>query len=98
MDDWIIDWTQAADHMWSRHQIPLSWAQEALRDHRNVVLDPDPASNTGTSVRVLGYSARAGTVLVVIIVKNGTQRIAATAWPANRTQARRYWEGTSAHD
>ncbi len=39
-----------------RHRIMIDWAKEAWDDLNRVVIDPDPASQSGDSVRVIGYS------------------------------------------
>ena len=43
-------------------------ATEALADPDALLFDPDPKSRSGRGARLLGYSATAGTVLVVILV------------------------------
>jgi len=45
------------------------WADEAVTDAHAVWLEPDPASRSGLSVRVIGYSASARTLLTVILVR-----------------------------
>ena len=90
-----IDWTFAEEHMWSSHMVVLPWAIEAVRDKRSVVFEPDPASHSGTSMRVLGFSPSAGRVLAVIIVRYEGRLLAASAWSANATQTRHYWKERS---
>ena len=63
-----VDWSKRAEYVRSRHGIDPRWADEAVDDAHAVWLDPDPASRSGRSVRVVGYSAGAGTVLTVILV------------------------------
>ena len=94
MDAQSIDWSLAVEHMWSRHLILLTWAQEAVRDANRVILNPDPASRSGTSIRVIGYSPGADVVLVVIIVELQGRLFAASAWRANKSQERRYRKGS----
>jgi hypothetical protein len=55
-----------------------------------VVDSPDPASKSGLSDRLVGYSASAHMVIVVIYLRDGL--IGVNAWKANATQAGRYWE------
>lgn len=93
MDARRIDWSFAGEHMWSRHLILTSWAQEAVRDRCRLILDPDPASCSGASMRIIGYSPGADMVLVVIIVKFQRRYFAASAWRANESQTRHYREG-----
>jgi hypothetical protein len=52
---------------------------------------PDPASKSGLSDRLVGYSLSARMVIVVIYLRDDL--IGLDAWKANETQARRYWEG-----
>lgn len=63
-----VDWTHGADHMWSKHQVSVVEATEALTDVDAQLFDPDHKSKSGISARVLGYSPTAAAVLVVILV------------------------------
>lgn len=78
-----------------RHRVLPSWAQEAWEDPTALVVDPDPASRSGRSIRVIGYSPGARAVLVLVLVKDADQLIAASAWRANASHRRRYTEGMS---
>jgi len=60
---------------------------------------PDPASRSGKTDRLVGYSPTARAVIVVIYLRE--ELIGVNAWKANETQARgsanetqvrRYWE------
>ena len=93
MDERNIDWSFAVEHMWSRHLILLTWAQEAVRDINRLTLNPDPASRSGSSIRIIGYSRGADMVLAVIIVEFHGRYFAASAWKANESQARHYRQG-----
>lgn len=62
-------------------------AIEATLDPRGLVAR-DPKSRTGGAIRVIGYSATAGRVLVVVLLPHehpprGLWHVA-TAWPADR--------------
>jgi hypothetical protein len=48
--------------------VEVEWANEAVRDAHAVWLVPDPASRSGHSVRVIGYSDSAGAVITVVLV------------------------------
>lgn len=63
-----MDWSRRADYIAARHGIAVLWADEAVNDAHAVWQVPDPASRSGLSVRVIGYSASAGAVLTVIVV------------------------------
>jgi hypothetical protein len=52
---------------------------------------PDPASKSGRTDRLVGYSPAARLVIVVIYLRD--RLIGVNAWKATPTQARRYWEG-----
>ena len=78
--------------MWLHHRVLLSWAQQAWEDPAALVADPDPASHSGRSIRVIGYSPGARAVLVLILVKDEGRLVAASAWRANASHQRRYVE------
>lgn len=63
-----VDWSHRAEYIRSRHGVHPTWANEAVDDDHAVWLRPDPASRSGHSVRVLGYSTSAQAVLTVILV------------------------------
>ena len=63
-----VDWSKRAEYIRSRHGVDPAWADEAVQDDHAVWLRPDPASRSGRSVRVIGYSGSAGSVLTVILV------------------------------
>ena len=67
------------------HGISVEQAEEALADERRVVFEPDYASRSGQSVRVIGYSATASAVLTVIVVTDETgKEWGGSGWPANK--------------
>jgi hypothetical protein len=70
--------------------IDPAWADEAFADDGALVDSPDPASRSGQTDRLVGYSPSARMVIVVIYLREGL--IGVNAWRANPTQARRYWE------
>jgi hypothetical protein len=94
------DWSKRADYIRSRHQVQPSWAVEAVNDPTAFWLDPDPASTSGRSVRVIGYSAAADAVLTVILLPSDTDPdeppdgdwLGANAWHANDRDQRIYRE------
>ncbi|UQX11731.1 transposase [Candidatus Mycobacterium methanotrophicum] len=65
-----VDWSKRADYIGERHGISSVWAGEAVNDRHAVRQAPDPASQSGLSVRVIGYSPAARTVLTVILISN----------------------------
>jgi uncharacterized DUF497 family protein len=84
--------------MWSRHQVTVEQANEALADADALLFDPDPKSKSGISARVIGYSPSATAVLVVILVRRDDtpeSRWGANGWRANANDRRTYAEGAS---
>ena len=89
-----VDWREREAHMHERHGVTVEQAEEALADPRRVVFEPDYASVSGSSVRVIGYSQAAGTILTVIVVlgEDGKEW-GGSAWPSN-PRDRSYYERT----
>jgi hypothetical protein len=88
-----VDWSRCEAHIWERHRLLADWAIEALADPLAIVWDPDPASTSGQSIRVVGQSVGAGCLLVVVLVRTGDRLVAASAWRANATYRRHYLQG-----
>jgi hypothetical protein len=63
-----VDWSKRADYIGERHSISAAWSDEAINDRHAVWQTPDPASRSGLSVRVIGYSPSAQAVLTVILI------------------------------
>ena len=81
-----MDWRKRADYVRSRHGVDPGWADEAVNEDHAVWLTPDPASRSGRSVRVIGYSASARDILVVVLVAadvDETEQPAGEWWGAN---------------
>jgi hypothetical protein len=49
------DWSHRRDYIVAKHKVTSVEADEALADPDRVVLDPDPASKSGRSVRIIGH-------------------------------------------
>jgi len=93
-----LDWQYRGGYIRTRSRrrlgdtdIEPAWADEAFADENALVDSPDPASKSGLSDRLVGYSLSARTVIVVIYLREGL--IGLNAWKANSTHVRRYWEG-----
>lgn len=93
------DWTHRREHIEGRSQrkneaeqdILVRWADEAYLDPQAVVFDPDYASNSGLSVRTIGWSDRAGLIITVITVRDEDHHLwGATAFRANPTDEHHY--------
>lgn len=87
----MAEWTGRTAHL-ARHGVTVEQVEEALNDAYRLVFDPDPKSASGASVRTVGYSRSAGTVLCVVTVTAGGITYGATAFRANTTYQRMYKE------
>ena len=95
-----VDWKalpDAADHMFGRHQVTPEQADEAVNDVEAVWFDPDPKSRSGQSVRVIGYSYSARSVLTIILLHAHNQLeprswYGVNGWRSNSTERRIYRE------
>ncbi|UNX53541.1 hypothetical protein MF406_11130 [Georgenia sp. TF02-10] len=93
-----VDWSKRVDYIRDRHGVEPRWADEAVNDAHAVWLVPDPASRSRRSVRVIGYSVSAGTLLTVILVQAAADPDeppdgdwwGTNAWPANPRDQRVY--------
>jgi len=88
-----LDWQYRGDYIRTRSarrpgdtDIEPEWADEAFADDA-LVDSPDPASKSGETDRLAGYSPAARMVIVVVYLRDRLN-----AWKANPTQTRRYWE------
>jgi hypothetical protein len=81
--------------MRSRHGVEVDWVNEALRDPDALRIDPDPSSKSGRSVRIIGYSPKAGSLLTVITVTEDSKTYGVSGWRSNPTDIRRYKEESS---
>ena len=75
-----------------RHGIVVVWAEEALDDPEALRIEPDPASKSGRSVRMVGYSPSAGFLVTVITLTDGGTTYGVNAWRSSETDVRRYGE------
>ena len=90
-----IEWNEYdASHMWESHTVTPAEANAAAEDPDAIWFDPDPASKSGISIRVIGYSNIAHDDHCIILIRTGhdTYR-GVNGWPANNTYKRRYREG-----
>jgi uncharacterized DUF497 family protein len=84
------DWTYGEQHMMESHGVTVAEATEALTDIDRVAIDPDPASRSGQSVRVIGWSHTRAHLVTVILVRDGDKLWGANGWDSNTTDSRRY--------
>jgi uncharacterized DUF497 family protein len=87
----VVDWTYGAQHMWDNHKVATAEADEAVQDIDAVWFDPDPASRSHRSVRVIGYSHSRRAILTVILVRRAEGAYyGANGWESNPSDQRRY--------
>jgi len=79
VDD-AIDWRHRGEYI-AKHGLTPVVADEALADPYRLVIDPDPASTSGRTVRVIGWSTSAQRLVTLIVLPDGdvTVRIANAA-------------------
>ncbi|WP_010118954.1 hypothetical protein [Corynebacterium nuruki] len=85
----MADWTYRASYI-AKHGTTVAQVEEALSDDERLVLEPDPASRSGVSVRTIGFSASAAAVLTVITVLDGDRTYGVNCWPSNSTDQAKY--------
>ena len=90
-----VDWSERSEYIWAKYQTTVDQANEALADPDRVVLDPDPASRSGVSVRTIGYSPTRGELLTVLTVGEDSVVYGINAGESNPTDQRRYRERSS---
>lgn len=94
-----IDWSRGEQHVAERHGLDVAHADEAAEDPEAVILRPDPASESGVSVRLIGYSTSLRAVLTVIVLPADTDPAdppagdwwGANAWRASARDQRIYY-------
>lgn len=99
----LITWSEAATrHIQTRSSrypaavdIALEWTQEALEDPEMLWLEPDPKSDSGLGIRIIGYSVSAGFVVTMIAFRHMGCLCGATAFKANGSDLRAYRRGVS---
>jgi len=83
---------EAQSHMWESHRVTPTEADEAVEDVDAVWFEPDPASKSGLTGRVVGYSRSRREVLCVIVLPAEDGYEGVNGWPANSTYRRIYRE------
>jgi len=91
MVDEGIDWRHRGDYI-AKHGLSPVVADEAFADPNRLVIDPDPASVSGRTIRVIGWAASVRTLVTVIVLPDEDVIWGVNAWPSNTTDQRRYRE------
>ncbi|GAC1611366.1 MAG: hypothetical protein NVS3B26_23750 [Mycobacteriales bacterium] len=92
-----VDWSHRGAYMERRHGITPDVANDALGDANRVVIDPDYNSTSGRSVRIIGFSTIADSLIAVIVLEDEGDEYGVNGWVANEKDRRLYRKG-SAHD
>ena len=91
----VADWTYRGTYMEVRHGVRPDEADEALTDPARLVLDPDPASKSGKSVRTIGWAGSAGRLLTIItFTTEAGVTYGGNGWKSSARDRRKYndWE------
>lgn len=95
---WVVfeaDWSERGNYISAKHGVSPAEANDALSDPLRLVIEPDPASKSGRSVRVSGYSQAVEAVITVIVLEYEGRIHGVNAWRSNTTDLRHYrqeWE------
>jgi len=73
-----------------KHGLTSDIADEAWLDPNRLTIDPDPASMSGRTIRVIGWSPTSAKLVTVIVLPDGDTIWGVNAWPSNSTDRRRY--------
>jgi hypothetical protein len=83
-----VDWSQRRAYMQRKHGVAAAIADEALEDPSRVVIDPDYNSESGRSVRIIGFSVTADDVITVIVLEKDGTEYGVNGWTANEKDRR----------
>lgn len=89
-----VDWSHRGAYMQRKHGISPEIANEALEDPNRVVIDPDYNSESGRSVRIIGFSVAAEDVITVIVLEDGGVEYGVNGWTANAKDRGLYATGS----
>ena len=87
-----IDWRHRGYYI-AKHGLTPDIADHAFNDPNRLVIDPDPASVSGRTVRIIGWATSAQLLVTVIVLPDEGIVWGVNAWPSNSTDQRRYREG-----
>ena len=86
-----IDWRYRGSYI-AKHGLTPDVADEAFADPNRLVIDPDPASVSGRTMRIIGWSSSIRVLVTVIVLHDEGIVWGVNAWPSNSTDQRRYRE------
>ena len=89
-----VDRSHRGAYMQGKHGITPMIADEALEDPNRVLIDPDYNSDSGKSVRIIGFSVTADDVITVIVLENDGIEYGVNGWAANEKDRRLYAAGS----
>lgn len=84
-----LDWRYPGEYI-AKHELTPTLADEAWDDPDRLVIDPDPAPESGRTIRVIGWSATLDRLVTVIALPDGATTWGVNAWPSNDVDNRRY--------
>ena len=76
----------------AKHGLTPEVADEDFADPNRLVIDPDPASISGRTIRIIGWSSSIRALVTVIVLPDEGEAWGVNAWPSNSTDQRRYRE------
>ena len=86
-----IDWRHRGEYI-AKHGLTPALADQAFDDPHRLVIDPDPASESGRTLRIIGWSATIHALVTVIVLPDEGVIWGVNAWRSNSTDQRRYRE------
>ena len=89
-----LDWRHRGEYI-VKHGLTSEAADEAFADPDRLVIDPDPASVSGRTIRIIGWSTTKQQLVTVIVLPDGEVTSGVNAWGANAIDQRRYREESS---
>lgn len=88
-----VEWSEAGEHMFSKHHVTTGEADEALQDPDRIMIVPDYNSKSGRNVRIIGYSHTAGTLITVLALEFEGIEYGVNGWYSNSKDRAIYTRG-----
>lgn len=86
-----LDWRYRGEYI-AKHDITPALANEAYDDPNRLVLNPDPASKSGKTVRIIGWCRSIQRHITVIVLPDTEATYGVNAWFSNSTDRKNYRE------